>query len=83
MSSLAHLLLATAAVFAIAKIPHAEQQKMSDADYTAKAMTAAPDAIAKDAAILAMGEGGTMRNPRKGSNELTRMVLPDGTHPAT
>jgi hypothetical protein len=79
MLPLARLLLATAAVFAVAKAAHAEQQKMNDADYTAKAMTAAPAAIAKDATILAMGEGGAMRTLRKGSNEFTCMILPDGT----
>lgn len=70
-------LLSAAATIALATAVHAEQQKMSDADYIAKAMTAAPEAVAKGASIAAM-EGGSMRVLQKGSNQWTCMIMPDG-----
>jgi hypothetical protein len=52
---------------------------MSVQDYVAKAMTAAPEAIAKSATILAMEKDGAMRSLQAGTNKFTCMVLPDGT----
>jgi hypothetical protein len=70
-------LLSTAAIFALATAVHADQPKLSDADYIAKAMTAAPQALARAATIVAM-DGGAMRILQKGSNEWTCMIMPDG-----
>jgi hypothetical protein len=70
-------MLAVAATLAFASPALAEQQKLSDADYIAKAMTAAPAAVVKAATVVAM-DGGSMRTLQKGSNEWTCMVLPDG-----
>ena len=70
-------ILAAVATIALATPVHAQPQKLSDADYIAKAMTAAPEAVAKGATISAM-EGGSMRVLQKGSNEWTCMIMPDG-----
>jgi hypothetical protein len=66
-----------AATVAVATCVHAQQQKLSDADYIAKVMTSAPEAVAKGATVVAM-EGGSMRVLQKGSNEWTCMIMPDG-----
>jgi hypothetical protein len=52
---------------------------VSDKDYIAKAITAAPEAITKGAAIVAMENDGTMRTLQRGINGFTCMVIPDGT----
>ena len=66
-------------MIALATAAYAEQPKMSDQEYVTKAMMAAPEAIAKEAAIVAMEKDGTMRSLQKGTNGFTCMVLPDGT----
>src|SRR5262249_31377335 len=53
--------LSTAAIIALATTTFAQQPKVSDKDYIAKAITAAPEAITKGAAIVAMENDGTMR----------------------
>lgn len=70
-------MLSAAAAMALATAAVAQQQKLSDADYMAKAMSAAPETVAKGATIAAM-EGGKMRTLQKGSNEWTCMIMPDG-----
>ena len=71
--------LAALSLFAFTASAHAQQAKMSDADYITKAMAAAPPAIANGASVVAMNEDGSMRTLRKGSNDFACMVLPDGT----
>jgi hypothetical protein len=70
--------LSTLAMTALATGVYA-QQPMSDADYITKTMSAAPEAIAKAATVLAMEKDGTTRTLQKGTNEFTCMVLPDST----
>jgi hypothetical protein len=47
MLTVMQALLSTAAMIALTAGAHADQQKMSDADYIAKIMTAAPEAVTK------------------------------------
>ncbi len=47
----------------------------SDAAYIAKAMSAAPKAVAKDATIARMDEGGKMTTLQQGKNGFTCMVI--------
>ncbi len=71
-------LAAGLSLIALATAAYAEQPQMaaaSDSEYIAKAMSAAPEQVAKDATIVAMGEDGSMRMLRKGSNEFTCMIL--------
>jgi hypothetical protein len=53
------------------------QQKAASADaqYIAQALSAAPHAVAKDAAVVKMDEHGTMTTLRKGKNGFTCMVV--------
>jgi hypothetical protein len=55
----------------------AAQKKTASADaaYIAKAMSAAPKAVAKDATIARMDEGGKMTTLRQGKNGFTCMVI--------
>lgn len=71
--------LSTLAMVALATTVNAQQPKMSDQDYVAKAMTAAPEAIAKGATVVTMEKDGTMRSLQTGTNKFTCMLLPDGT----
>jgi len=57
---------------------YAEQPQLSDADYIAKTMTAAPEAVAKGAAVVAMEKDGSTRTLQKGTNEWSCMIMPDG-----
>jgi hypothetical protein len=56
------------------KMPH-HKAEMSDAAYTAQALSAAPKSIAKDATVVRMEEGGNMRTLREGKNGFTCMVI--------
>lgn len=47
---------------------------MSDTEYIAKLMTAAPPSVVKDATIVQMQAGGTMRTLQTGSNGFTCMI---------
>jgi hypothetical protein len=60
------------AVAAPAKPPKGE---MSDSEYIAQALSAAPKAVAKGAAIVRVEKDGTMRTLRKGDNGFTCMVV--------
>jgi hypothetical protein len=65
-------------VIAIAVAPVGIQAQptgaMSDSDYIAKVMTAAPASVVKGATIVQMQAGGTMRTLQTGSNGFTCMV---------
>jgi len=49
--------------------------EMSDAAYTAKALSAAPKSIAKDAGVMRMGKDGSMRTLRESKNGFTCMMI--------
>ncbi|HLV93844.1 MAG TPA: hypothetical protein VKS44_01525, partial [Candidatus Acidoferrales bacterium] len=53
----------------------ARQPQLSDSEYIAQALSAAPKAIAKDAAIVRTEKGGNMRTLRKGTNGFTCLVM--------
>ncbi len=68
-------------LIALAAAAHAQQQPAAatDADFMAKVMTAAPQAIVQGATIVAMDKTGAMRTVQQGSNDFTCTVVPDGT----
>ena len=76
--------IAVAASFAIAAFPgvclaqhdahHATPAKMTDEALVASAMTAAPAAVAKGSAVIAINDDGTTREIRKGTNGFTCMA---------
>ena len=53
----------------------AQDAQMSDAAYMADALSAAPAAIAKDAAVVRVGSDGAMRTLRKGTNGFTCLIM--------
>jgi hypothetical protein len=70
-----------AVVIIVAPIGVQAQQMgaMSDSDYMAKVMTAAPAPVVKGATIVQMQKDGTMRTLQKGSNGFTCMVAADNS----
>ena len=68
--------LAYATLFALALTPgcgFAQEHKMSDEELIKLSLSAAPEAIAKDATILAMDHDGKMRTLREGTGQWTCM----------
>ena len=53
----------------------AQETQMSDAAYTAGALSAAPAAIAKDAAVVRVGSDGALRTLRTGTNGFTCLIM--------
>jgi hypothetical protein len=53
---------------------HAKME-MSDAQYTAAALSAAPKSVAKDASVVRMEKDGNMRTLREGKNGFTCLVM--------
>lgn len=63
------------ATFLIAAVAHTQQKQTSDSEYMAQALSAAPEAVAKGAAVVRMQADGSMRTLREGKNEFTCMVM--------
>src|SRR5690242_9531135 len=81
--------LACAAVLALALAPTqgfaqgAKAPAMSDDELIKLALSAAPDAISKDAAVMAVGADGKMRMLRQGAGQWTCMPgRPDPENPS-
>jgi len=53
----------------------AKKAELTDAQYTAQALSAVPVSVAKDAALVRMGEGGKMNTLREGKNGFTCMII--------
>lgn len=53
----------------------AQKAPVSDTQYIHDALSAAPAAVAKDAAVVRVGEDGSMRTLRAGKNGFTCMVM--------
>jgi hypothetical protein len=62
-----------ASLIAIAAI--AQKGPMSDAKYTTEALSAAPAAVAKGAAVIRFENDGSMRTLRSGNNGFTCMIM--------
>jgi hypothetical protein len=73
--------IAVLVVFAVSLIGAAslataqKKAELSDAQYIAKALSAAPKAIAKDATVVRAGKDGSMRTLREGKNGFTCMMM--------
>ena|SRR5487761_40360 len=68
-------LFAVAALFLIGVTVNAQQKQMSDSEYMAQALSAAPKAVAKGAAVVRADENGSMRTLRAGTNGFTCMIM--------
>jgi hypothetical protein len=73
MRALKTIFAATASLLLLAAIASAQQ--MSDSEYTAQALSAAPQAVAKGAAVVRMGKNGSMRTLRAGNNGFTCLIM--------
>ena len=62
-------------LFAFAAIVDAQQKQLSDSEYIAQALTAAPEAVAKGAGVARMEKDGSMRTLRAGNNGFTCMIM--------
>ena len=62
-------------LFAIAATCKTQPAETSDSDYIAQALSAAPKAVAKGAAVVRMGNDGSMRTVRPGTNGFTCMIM--------
>src|SRR5260370_39054355 len=54
---------------------NAQQKQMSDSEYMAQALSAAPRAVAKGAAVVRVEKDGSMRTLRAGNNGFTCMIM--------
>jgi hypothetical protein len=52
-----------------------QKKGMTDAEYAAKALAAAPKSIADGAAVVRMADDGSMKSIRKGTNGFTCMII--------
>src|SRR5438046_4945433 len=74
--SKAPVILAVAAVaFFIAARANTPQKQSSDSEYMAQALSAAPEAVAKGAAVVRFDANGSTRTLRAGDNGFTCMVM--------
>jgi hypothetical protein len=64
-----------AGVALIAIMASAQKTKMSDAEYTKQALSAAPPGIAKGATVVRKAEDGSMKTLRPGDNGFTCMLM--------
>jgi hypothetical protein len=62
-------------LFLIGATAHAQQTEMSDSKYMAQALSAAPEAVAKGAAVVRVEKDGSMRTLRAGNNGFTCMIM--------
>ncbi|GAC1670904.1 MAG: hypothetical protein NVS9B4_26620 [Candidatus Acidiferrum sp.] len=62
-------------VLFIAAAAKTQQKQATDADYIKQALSAAPAAVAKEAAVVRVGQDGSMHTVREGKNEFTCLVM--------
>ena len=62
-------------LFLIGATANAQQKPISDAEYIAQALSAAPGAVAKGAAVVRVGKNGSLRTLRAGNNGFTCIIM--------
>jgi hypothetical protein len=75
MPSLKTIFAMVVSIFLIAATATTQPKQVSDSEYLVQALSAAPEAIAKGAAVVRVEANGSMRTLRKGENEFTCMVV--------
>lgn len=63
------------AVFFVAARASTQQKQISDSEYMKQALSAAPEAVAKSAAVVRFEENGNMRTLRAGDNGFTCIIM--------
>jgi hypothetical protein len=74
MRALKTVFAVTVWLFLIAATADTQQKQMSDSEYIAQVLSAAPEAVAKGAAVVRMEKNGSMRTLRTGANGFTCMI---------
>jgi hypothetical protein len=67
-------LVLAAAGLLITGVSRTQQKEMSDAEYSKKALSAAPAAVAKDAGVMRLDAAGKMKMLRESKNDFTCMI---------
>ncbi len=75
MRALAKALAFSGSLLASAILANPQNKEMTDPEYTAKALSAAPKAIAEGAAVVRVGKDGNMRTVREGNNGFTCLFM--------
>jgi hypothetical protein len=75
MRALRIIFAVAASLIAIGTTAKAQPGQVSDSEYTAQALSAAPESVAKESAIVRMEKDGSMRTLRAGRNGFTCMVV--------
>ena len=65
----------TVSLNAIAASAEAQQKQMSDSEYIAQALSAAPEAVATGAAVVRVQKDGSLRTVRAGTNGFTCLIM--------
>ena len=75
MRHLTKILMVTISICAVSVAAKAQQKELSDAQYIVQATSAAPLSVAKEAAVVRMGNDGSMKTLRAGKNGFTCMIM--------
>ena len=75
MRALRTIFAVAVSAFFIAAAAKSQQKQMSDSEYIAQVLSAAPEAVAKGAAVVRMEKNGSMRTLRTGDNGFTCMMM--------
>ena len=75
MRALKTVFAVTVLLFLVAAAANTQQKQISDSEYIAQVLSAAPEAVAKGAAVVRMEKNGSMRTLRTGDNGFTCMMM--------
>jgi hypothetical protein len=75
MRGLKFILAVTASLFFVVGAADTQQNQISDSAYIKQALSAAPEAVSKGAAVVRPNQDGSMRTLRAGTNGFTCMIM--------
>ena len=75
MRALRTAFMVVASISFVGRAAEAQQKPLSDSEYIAQALSAAPEAVAKRAAVVRMEADGSMRSLRSGDNGFTCVIM--------
>lgn len=78
MSALRTIPFITALLVVVAVAAHTKQKQTTDSEYIAQVLSAAPEAVARGAAVVRVEQDGSLRTVRSGSNGFTCLVMSRG-----
>jgi hypothetical protein len=75
MRPLKTMCVLTVLALSIAAVARTQQKQTSDQEYIAQALSAAPEAVAKDATVIRTDANGSMRTVRAGKNDFVCLIM--------